>query len=263
MQFPLFETTNNLVYIFLRYILHFLFVVNGKQVNTRLCRLYDHIESDDSQSATFTPTFAFYSKTDFAFAASQRNSCFWVLHQFILQIINIIGKRTVTLSQTLCLAQKFFSIVEGYHRLLCLCSKFLYQCIKRIKILTCKSPFLGFFVAFCNSVCYKSFLCFSIRRECNHFVNSYTFYCSKNFFQTWEKACILNTQYNLRHIISAYNSAAKIRISEQRTKGKQLFLCSFERKYLLKTRKARISAASVERDVVNFTTNKRNKQIKR
>ena len=30
---------------------------------------------------------------------------------------------------------------------------------------------------------------------------------------------------------------AKIRISEQRTKGKLVFLCSFERKYLLAERK--------------------------
>ena len=50
-----------MVYIFLRNILYFLLVVNGKQVNTRVCRLYYHIESDDSQSATFTPTFAFYA----------------------------------------------------------------------------------------------------------------------------------------------------------------------------------------------------------
>ena len=31
--------------------------------------------------------------------------------------------------------------------------------------------------------------------------------------------------------------AAKIRISEQRTKGKRVFLCSFEREYLLQRRK--------------------------
>lgn len=100
----------------------------------------------------------------------------------------------------------------SYHRLLCFCSKFLNQCVERFQILACKSPFLGFIVAFCNSFRYKGFLCFSISRGCNHSINSYTFYCPKNLFQTWEKTYILNIQYNLCHITSAYNSAAKIKI---------------------------------------------------
>lgn len=90
-------------------------------------------------------------------------------------------------------------LVECYHRRLCFCSKFLNQCVERLKVFTSETPLLGFLKAPSYGVCNKCFFCIDISRGCNRSVNGYTFNRSKNLFQTWKEAGVLNVQYNLCH----------------------------------------------------------------
>ena len=189
----------NFVNILVGHICDFLFVVDSKQIDASICCSYDHIQCDNPKASPLPPSFAFNTKTDFAFAASKRDTSFRIIHQFKLKSVNIIGKRAIMLCQSLCLTKKFFSIVECYHILLCFCSKFLNQSIKRCKSFTCETSFLGFTITPCYGLANKSFLRIDVGLCSNQFINGYSFDCSQNMFQTGNKACVFNVQNNLCH----------------------------------------------------------------
>ena len=140
-----------------------------------------------------------HTKADFALATAQRDSCIRILLQFNLKVVDIVGKRVIAFCQALSLTKEFFSIIKGYHWWLCFCSKFLNQCIKRFQVLTRKSSFFSFTEAFRDSLSYKGFFSLSIFRRRYQLVDGHTFDRPKNFFQTWDKAGVLNIQYYLCH----------------------------------------------------------------
>ena len=162
------------------------------------------------ESATFTSAFTLYTKSDFAFSTSKGNTDIWVLHQFILQSINVIGKRMVTLGQTLSLSKKLLSIIESYHKLLGFCSKFLNQCVKRCKTFASETPFLRLAITFSNGLVDKSLLSLCICRGCAQAFDSHAFDGSQYLFQAGKKACIFNVQYYLCHDVNCLFHAAKI-----------------------------------------------------
>ena len=94
---PLFEAANNLIYVLFRDVLDFFLVVNRKQVDASVGRLNNHIQGYHTKAATFTTSFAFDTKTDFAFSTAKGNTGFRVLHQLKLQCDNIIRKTMITL----------------------------------------------------------------------------------------------------------------------------------------------------------------------
>ena len=202
------EILNNLVNIFIRHIGYLFLIVNGKEVDTCIECFNNHVQRNDPKPTSFTPAFALNAETNLAFSTSKRDSCLRILHQFILQGIDVISKGSIAFCQTLGLATEFFSIVKSYQQL-CFCSKFFDQCIKRFESLTCKSTFSGFMETFCDSFSYKGFLCLNICRGSNHSVNGYAFNCPKYLLQTCDKACILNIQYYLCHNSYMFDSACK------------------------------------------------------
>ena len=188
-----------MVNVFIRYIGNLFFIINCKQINACIVCFNDNIQGNNPKSTSFTSSFALDTKSDFAFTAAQRDTRLRILHQFKLKSIDIISKSVIAFCQALGLAKEFFGIVESYHRQLCFGSKFLNQSIKRFQIFPCETPFLSFIEAFCDSLSNVGFLGLNIFRGCNHFINGHTFYSPKNFFQAWDKACILNIQYYLCH----------------------------------------------------------------
>lgn len=75
----------------------------------------DGARSEVRHHPTFASSFALDAKTDLSFSSSERNSYFRVLHQFILKIVDVIGKGMIALGQAFGLTNEFFSIVKGYH----------------------------------------------------------------------------------------------------------------------------------------------------
>ena len=194
------KVANNLIDILLRDILYFLLIIYGKQVDTCVSCLNQHIKCNNPKTSTFSSSFAFDTKTNLPLTSTKRISNFRILHQFMLQIINVIGQRTITFCQSFCLAQEFFGIVECYYRVLCFCLQFLNQCVERCEILACKTPFLGFLKATGNSTCDESFFGFNLRLMSNQLINGHSLDCCKYLFQTGDEACILDVQYHLCHI---------------------------------------------------------------
>lgn len=137
------KVANNLIDVAFRNILYFLLVIDGKQVDTRVGRFNDHIERDDPETAALAATLALDTKTDLPLAATKRIANVGILHQIMLQVVNIVSQRTVAFCQSLCLTQKLFCIVEGYHCLLNFGFQLFDQCVKRCEISAGKSPFLS------------------------------------------------------------------------------------------------------------------------
>lgn len=174
------------------------FVVYGKQVNTGVVRLHGDNKCDDSHSATFTFPFAFDSKSYLVFSPTQVNACIGVVHQFMLQCIDVIRQRAITLGQTLGLTKKLLGIVKRDHKMLCLCSKFFNQGIERREVLAGKLSFPCLLETASNSFLDKSMLNVGIG---THTADFNTFDGTKNLLEAWNKANILNIQNNLRHTI--------------------------------------------------------------
>ena len=193
------KVANNFINILIGHVRDFLLVVNCKQIDASICGLYHHIQSDNSEASALSPSFALNTKTDFAFAASKRDSHFGILHQFILKSVNIISKRVIMLCQSLCLTMKLFSIVECYHKLLCFCSKFLNQSIKRCKPLASEMTLMGFTITPCYGLVNKSFLRINVSLCRNQLINGDPFDSSQNLLQTGNKARVFNVQNNLCH----------------------------------------------------------------
>ena len=106
---------DNLIYIFVRDISYLFLVINCNQVNACVGCFNDYVKGNYSKPATFASSFALDAKTDLSFSSSERNSYFRVLHQFILKIVDVIGKGMIALGQAFGLTNEFFSIVKGYH----------------------------------------------------------------------------------------------------------------------------------------------------
>ncbi len=190
--------------IFFAYVLDFFLVINRKQIDAGFSSLKNNVQSYHPQSAAFSATFAFNAKTNLALATSQRNACLWILFQFMLKHINVISKRVITFGQTLGLTQKFLSIIKGYHEQLCFCSKFINQCIKRVKTFSCKTSFLCFTITFGYGFIDKGLFCLNLCIGCAQSVDSHPFYSSQNLFQTWYQAGILDIQYYLCHNLKRF-----------------------------------------------------------
>ena len=180
--------------------MYFFLIIDGKQVDTCVSCLNQHIKRNNPKTSTFASSFALDSKTNFPLASTKRISNLRILHQFMLQIINVIGQRTITFCQSFCLAQEFFGIIECHHRVLCFCLQFLNQCVERCEILACKTSFLGFLKATGNGSCDECFFSFHLRLMGDQLINGHSFDCCKYLFQTWNEACILDVQYHLCHI---------------------------------------------------------------
>ena len=211
------EILNYLINILIRDIRYFFLIIDGYQVHTCVRCINNNIECNNPKSATFTSAFTLYTKSDFAFSTSKGNTYIRVLHQFMLQSINIIGERVITLGQTLSLSKELFSIIESYHKLSSFCSKVFNQCVKRGKTFACETPFLRLAKTFSNSLVDKCLLCLYICRGCAQAFDSHTFDSSQYLFQTGKKACIFNVQYYLCHDFNCLFRVAKIHIFSETT----------------------------------------------
>ena len=212
------KVLDDLINIFIGNIRYFFLIIDGKQVNTCVRCFNNNIERNNSKATPFTSTFTLNTKSDFAFSTSKGDSNIRILHQFMLQSINVISERVITLSQTLSLSMELFSKIESYHKLLGFCSKFLNQCVKRGKIFACETPFLRLAIAFINSFVDKGLLCLYFCRGCVQAFDGYPFDSPQYLLQTGKKACIFNVQYYLGHDVNCLISAAKIIIKNEKNK---------------------------------------------
>ena len=117
------------------------FVVYGNQVDASVIGFHGYNKRDDSHSATFAFSFAFDSKSYLVFPLTQVNASIGIVHQFMLQCIDVIRQRAITFGQTLGLTKKLLGIVKCDHKMLCLCSKFFNQGIERREVLAGKLSF--------------------------------------------------------------------------------------------------------------------------
>ena len=112
-----------LVYIFIRYILDFLLVVNGKKVDTGICCFNNNVQRDDPKSTSLATAFALNAKANLAFASTKRYSNIRIGLQFVLKNVNVIRKRAIAFGQTFCLTEKLFCIIKCNHNLSSFCPK--------------------------------------------------------------------------------------------------------------------------------------------
>ena len=186
------KSANNLIDITIRNVFYFFLVIDGKKVNACVSCLNNNVQSDNPKSSPLATTFALDTKSNLTLAPTKRNSCLWILHQFKLKVVDVIGKRAITFCQTFGLTQKFLSIVKSNHSLSRFCSEFFDQCVEGSKAFARKASFLSFTVASFNSLCYKGFFLLNILRGCYQPVNGHSFNSTQNLFQARKQVRILN-----------------------------------------------------------------------
>lgn len=196
------QVANDLIDVSFRHILNFFLVINGEQVDACVSGFNQHIERDDPQASTFSAALALDSKADFTFPTTERVANIGILHQFLLQIVNIISQRPVAFCQSLSLTQELFGIVKCHHCSLYLSTEFLNQCVEGCEILACKPSLLSIFESTSDGVGDKSLLRFGSRVARHQLVDGHPFDSKQDLLQAWHEVRILNIQYNLGHEIN-------------------------------------------------------------